>query len=59
MNVTALKNKTEKSTAGGAGANIRIAFKKDLDIIPDPSVDNSAIVVDDFVFKTGKNWIDI
>jgi len=59
MDTTKLANRTTKSTAGGAGSRIRIALKKDLDIIPEPSASNAAIVEDDFVFKTGKDWIDI
>ena len=59
MDLTKLANKTTKSTSGGAGSNLRIAFKKDLDIIPEPSAGNKAIIEDDFVFKAGKTWVDI
>jgi len=59
MDTTKLADKTTKSTAGGAGSRVRIALKKELQYIPEPSIDNAAIVKDDFVFKTGKDWIDI
>jgi len=59
MDTTLLKERTTKSTAGGAGSNIRIALKRDLAIIPEPTYLNPAVVSADFVFKAGKTWIDI
>jgi len=54
---TSLKTKTTMSTSGGGYTEFRFAPKDWFEAIPLPDTDNPGKIVNDFVFKAGKDWI--
>ena len=48
-----------QSKSGGGFTSVRFAPKSYLDVIPLPDADNPELTSNDFVFKTGKDWIPI
>jgi len=56
---TKLGELTEGSTSGGGYTNIRFIPKEDCEIIPNPVSGDEGIIVDDFVLKAGKNWLNL
>ncbi len=54
-----LEEKTTQSTSGGGYTTALFIPKSYLLAVPNPSVDNKAIIVDDLIFKPGKAGIPI